>query len=126
MASKREERRQDTDFKVMRLLHEDSSISTRDIARKVGISNGSAHYCLTALIEKGYVKLRNFSQSKSKSNYLYELTPRGLTAKAVLTVQFLDRKRKEYRDLKAEIEWLENELKPRAEVFPKKTENCCE
>ena len=117
MASKREERRQDTDFKVMRLLHEDSSISTRDIARKVGISNGSAHYCLTALIEKGYVKLRNFSQSKSKSNYLYELTPRGLTAKAVLTVQFLDRKRKEYRDLKAEIEWLENELKPRAEVF---------
>ena len=117
MASKREERRQDTDFKVMRLLHEDSSISTRDIARNVGISNGSAHYCLTALIEKGYVKLRNFSQSKSKSNYLYELTPRGLTAKAVLTVQFLDRKRKEYRDLKAEIEWLENELKPRAEVF---------
>ena len=70
MASKREERRQDTDFKVMRLLHEDSSISTRDIARKVGISNGSAHYCL-ALIEKGYVKLRIFlSPNLSQTIYM--------------------------------------------------------
>ena len=95
----------------MRLLDEDPSISTREIAQKVGISNGSAYYCVTALIDKGFVKLKNFSQSKTKANYIYELTPRGIRAKAALTVSFLERKRHEYGDLKLEIERLENELK---------------
>ena len=94
----------------MRLLGEDPSISTREIARRVGISNGAAYYCVTALIDKGYVKLKNFAQSKTKGNYIYELTPRGMRAKASLTVSFLERKKNEYENLKAEIERLENEL----------------
>ena len=95
---------------MMRLLDEDPSISTRKIAHKVGISNGAAYYCVTALIEKGFVKLKNFTQSKTKANYIYELTPRGIRAKAELTVSFLERKRHEYEDLKVEIERLECEL----------------
>ena len=94
----------------MRLLEEDPSISTREIARRVGISNGNAYYCVTALVDKGFVKLKNFARSKTKSNYIYELTPRGIRAKAVLTVSFLERKKNEYEDLKAEIERLESEL----------------
>ena len=54
--------------------------------------------------------MKNFAKSKSKANYIYELTPRGIRAKAALTVSFLERKRHEYEDLKAEIELLENEL----------------
>ena len=38
------------------------------------------------------------------------LTPRGIRAKAALTVSFLERKKHEYEDLKLEIEHLENEL----------------
>ena len=94
----------------MRLLVADPSISTREIADKVEISNGAAYYCLTALIEKGFVKLKNFTKSKNKTNYIYEVTPRGIRAKAALTVQFLERKKDEYIELKAEIEILENEL----------------
>ena len=110
MASRRDYQKQETHFKVIRLLDEDPSISTREIARRVGISNGAAYYCVTALIEKGFVKLKNFTKSKSKTNYIYELTPRGIRAKAALTVQFLESKKNEYNDLKAEIECLENEL----------------
>ena len=110
MVSNREERQKETHFKVMQLLNENPSISTREIARKVGISNGSAYYCVTALIEKGFVKLKNFSRSRAKARYLYELTPRGIRAKALLTAQFLDQKRHEYRNLKNEIAKLENEL----------------
>ena len=95
---------------MMRLLNEKPSISTREIARSVGISNGAAYYCVTALVSKGFVKLANFTRSKTKSNYIYELTPRGIRAKAALTVSFLERKRHEYEDLKAEIELLESEL----------------
>ncbi len=110
MASQREQQQQDTHFRVMRLLDENPSISTREIARKVGISNGAAYYCVTALVEKGFVTLKNFTQSKTKANYIYELTPRGIRAKAALTVSFLERKKHEYEDLKLEIERLESEL----------------
>ncbi len=95
----------------MRLLNDDPSISTREIARRVGISNGAAYYCVMALVDKGFVKLKNFARSQTKSNYIYELTPRGIRAKAALTVSFLERKRHEYKDLKIEIESLENELR---------------
>ena len=110
MASKREMRRQETSFKVMQLVDADPSITTREIAHRAGISNGAAYYCVTALIDKGFVKLKNFSQSKTKADYIYVLTPRGIRVKAAMTVQFLERKRVEYHDLKAEIKKLENEL----------------
>ena len=55
MASNREDRQQETHFKVMRLIQEDPLISTREIARIVGISNGGAYYVVTALIDKGFV-----------------------------------------------------------------------
>lgn len=112
MASKREERQQDIKFRVMNLLQDNPSITTREIANKVGISNGAAYYCLIALIDKGYVKLKNFKSSKVKTNYLYELTPRGISEKAILMVQFLERKREEYNQLAAEIARLEQEMTP--------------
>ena len=110
MASQREKQQQETHFKVMQLLDANPSISTREIAEKVGISNGAAYYCVTALVEKGFIKLKNFTQSKTKAKYIYELTPRGIRAKSALTVSFLERKRNEYEDLKVEIERLESEL----------------
>ena len=110
MASQRGKQRHEAHFLVMRLLDADPSISTREIAQKVGISNGAAYYCVTALVDKGFVKLKNFTQSKTKANYIYELTPRGIRVKAALTVSFLERKRHEYVNLKSEIERLENEL----------------
>ena len=66
MASRRNQRQQETHFKVIRLLDEDPSISTREIALRVGISNGAAYYCVTALVEKGFVKLKNFTKSKPR------------------------------------------------------------
>ena len=118
MASKREQQQQDTRFRIIRLLDEDPSISTRGIAQKVGISNGTAYYCVTALVEKGFVKLKNFTQSPTKANYIYELTPRGIRAKATLTVSFLERKKHEYEDLKLEIERLESELGVDVKIKP--------
>ena len=56
------------------------------------------------------MKLKNFTKSKNKVNYIYELTPRGIRAKAALTAQFLDKKKIEFDQLKAEIDRLELEL----------------
>ena len=110
MASNRSKRQEETHFRVMQILHENPKASTRDIARALGISNGSAYYCISELVEKGFIKFKNFTKSTSKSHYLYQLTPKGVSSKAALTVKFLERKRREYNDLKEEIARLEVEL----------------
>ena len=94
----------------MRLLQETPTILTRGIASRVGISNGAAYYCVTALVDKGCVKLENFIYSKKNTNYFYQLISRSIRVKAILTVQFLERKRDEYHDFIAEIDRLEVDL----------------
>ena len=110
MASRREEHQEDVRLRVMRLIDENSEMSSRQIADKVGIANGSAYYVLTALIEKGFVKLENFKNSQRKGQYAYLLTPRGIREKSLLTHRFIGRKRQEFDALRAEIESLEEEV----------------
>ena len=109
MASRRSENQSEIQLKVMRLIAEIPEVSSRRIADVVGISNGSAYYVLTALVEKGLVKLENFKKSPRKDRYANLLTPKGIREKSILTHKFIKRKRKEYRDLKNEIEALEKE-----------------
>ena len=110
MASRREEHQEDVRLRVMRLIDGNSEMSSRQIADKVGIANGSAYYVLTALVEKGFVKLENFKNSQRKGQYAYLLTPRGIREKSLLTHRFIGRKRREFDALRAEIESLEEEV----------------
>ncbi|MDA7551191.1 MarR family EPS-associated transcriptional regulator [Rhodobacteraceae bacterium] len=109
MASRREEQQEDVRLRVMRLINGNPELSSRQVADRVGISNGSAYYVLTALVEKGFVKLENFKNNPRKGQYAYLLTPKGVREKSLLTHRFIERKRQEYDDLRAEIELLERE-----------------
>ena len=109
MASRRLEQQSEIRLKVMRLISEKPEMSSRQVAEAVGISNGSAYYVLTALVEKGLVKLENFKKNPQKNRYAYLLTPKGIREKSILTHNFIVRKRKEYENLKKEIEALELE-----------------
>ncbi len=111
MASRRKEQRENIRFKVIRLISENPDITTRQIAKEVGISNGSAFYLLNALIEKGFVKFGNFFLSPNKEKYSYLLTRKGLKEKYDLTFSFLEYKKREFKELKEEIEILEQENK---------------
>ena len=66
MASRRSEQQSEIKLKVMRLISEAPEMSSRQVADAVGISNGSAYYVLTALVEKGLVKLENFKKNPQK------------------------------------------------------------
>lgn len=103
---------------MLRLLDENPEMSTRQLAEEMGISNGSAYYCLNALVEKGLVKLGNFKRSEHKGRYAYVLTPSGIAERAGLTNRFLTRKMAEYEALKDEISELEREMELRAEMRP--------
>ena len=91
------------------MLQDNPDMTQREIAEKLGISTSGLNYCLKALIDKGWVKVRNFSQSKNKFGYIYVLTPQGITNKAMLAGRFLKRKLQEYEALRAEIDMLQAE-----------------
>ena len=110
MASRREMLQNDARTRVLRLVSENPQLSTRQVANAVGISNGSAYYLLTALVEKGFVKLESFKNSSRKGQYAYLLTPRGIREKSLLTHRFIERKRQEFEELRLEIEALEKEM----------------
>ena len=95
----------------MRILQENPDLTQRELAEKLGISVGGLNYCLKALMDKGLVKMKNFTHSKNKFGYVYVLTPMGLAEKAAVTHRFLLRKMEEYEALKAEIEALRSEVK---------------
>ena len=110
MISRQAKFQEDTNFRLMRLLHDNPHLSQREMAKALGISFGGINYCLKALIGKGFVKIHNFNQSQNKFGYAYLLTPSGVSQKAVLTGSFLIRKLQEYEALKAEIEELKSVL----------------
>jgi EPS-associated MarR family transcriptional regulator len=92
------------------LIEARSDLSQRDLARELGTSLGKVNYCMKALIDKGFVKVRNFHNSRKKLVYAYLLTPRGINSKATIANQFLKRKMAEYEILKNEIEQLQREI----------------
>lgn len=91
---------------LLKTLEGNPSVSQRDLAKHLGISLGKVNFCLNALVEKGWVKVNNFRNSENKLAYAYVLTPRGIEARARMTVHFLRYKMEEYERLKAEIEAL--------------------
>ena len=100
----------DIRHKILKALEENPEISQRDLAVHLGVSLGKTNFCLQVLMEKGWIKVKNFKNSKNKQAYAYLLTPSGIEEKATLTVRYLRRKMQEYEILKQEIEYLSKEV----------------
>ncbi len=100
----------DLRYRLLRLLTAEPEISQRDLARRLGMSLGKTNYCVRALIDRGWVKMRNFRNSDNKLAYAYVLTPRGLHEKGTATSDFLRRKQHEFVQLEREIAELSAEV----------------
>ena len=90
-------------FEVMRKIQNNPDSSQREMAEELGFSLGKLNYCLKALKQKGLVKIRNFQKNPKKLNYFYVLTPKGISIKTKLTINFMKRKIDEYDQLKKEL-----------------------
>lgn len=91
-------------LQVLRIIELNPGLTQRQLAQALGVSLGKAHYCMKALINKGLVKMGNFSHNQKKLDYAYLLTPKGIKSKAALTAHFLQRKMVEYEELRQEVE----------------------
>ena len=110
MTSRQAKIQEDTHFRILRILQENPDLTQRELAEKLGMSVGGLNYCLNSLIDKGLVKMQNFSNSKNKFKYVYLLTPMGIAEKVALTTRFFSRKMEEYEALKLEIEALKSQV----------------
>jgi EPS-associated MarR family transcriptional regulator len=98
-------------YQLLRLLSADPTMSQRNVASALGISLGKTNYCLKSLVRKGWIKATNFKNSRNKAAYMYLLTPRGVEAKANVTMRFLQQKMREYEALRTEIEHIREEAR---------------
>jgi len=93
-------------FQVLRKIKSKPNSSQRELAGELGFSLGKLNYCLKALKDKGLIKIKNFKKNPNKIGYVYILTPKGISTKTKLTLNFMKRKMQEYDELKKEIEEL--------------------
>lgn len=91
-------------FETLRKIKNKPKSTQRELADELGFSLGKLNYCLKALRDKGYIKIENFTKNPNKLNYIYVLTPKGISEKTKLTINFMRRKMKEYDELKKELD----------------------
>ncbi len=100
----------EAEFRTIRELSEEGTVSQRDLSKKIGLSLGSVNYIMKELIKKGYVKTQRFKNSSNKAAYIYALTPQGINARIKQTQIFLEQKVEEYERLRLEIDELRKEF----------------
>jgi EPS-associated MarR family transcriptional regulator len=88
---------------VLRKIQNKPNSTQRKLAEELGFSLGKINYCLKALQNKGLIKIENFKKNPNKINYFYVLTPKGLSEKTKLTINFMKNKMIEYDELKKEL-----------------------
>ena len=90
-------------FDVLRKISKKPSVNQRELASELNMSLGKLNYVLKGLKQKGLIKLYFFKKNPNKLRYLYHLTPKGVSEKTKLTINFMKRKMKEYDELKEEL-----------------------
>ena len=88
---------------LLRKIKNKPGSSQRQLAEELGFSLGKLNYCVSALKSKGLIKINNFKKNPNKINYIYVLTPKGISEKTKLTINLMKSKMKEYDELKREL-----------------------
>ena len=91
------------DFPILNALGSQAITTQRELADHAGISLGQVNYVLKSFLERGLVKITNFTKSPKKISYVYRLTPKGLEAKSALAARFVMNKLREYGDVKDKL-----------------------
>src|SRR6266508_6203032 len=86
-------------LKLLEAVEEDSRVTQRGLATKLGIALGLTNIYLTRLVRKGYIKCVNVQSNR----LTYLITPRGIVEKARLTYEFMDYSLHLYGDVRQRL-----------------------
>ena len=65
--------KEDIRLDLLRKLELKPEYTQRELSQEMGVSLGKINYCMKKFIEKGWIKLSNFSNNPNKVNYIYLL-----------------------------------------------------
>src|SRR5215472_5447302 len=74
------------DLELLEAVEQNSRVTQRGLATKLGIALGLTNIYLKRLARKGYIKVVNMQSNR----LTYLITPRGIAEKARLTYEFID------------------------------------
>ena len=117
MNDKEKNKQNKDEFEILRTIAKKPDISQRKLSKELGFSLGKLNYCVKLLQKKGLIKIQNFKKGKKKLNYLYILTPQGISRKSKLAINFIKNKMSEYDKLiKEESNVLESNSKLKEQI----------
>ena len=77
-------------LEILRKIYKKPDSSQRELAKDLGFSLGKLNYCIKALQQKGFLKIKNFQKQNDKVSYMrYILTPKGISLRTKLTIDFM-------------------------------------
>src|ERR1041384_6953123 len=103
------------DLKLLEAVEQDSRVTQRTLATKLGIALGLTNIYLKRLVRKGYIKCVNVQPNRIS----YLITPRGIAEKARLAYEFMDYSLHLY----SEVQRIVHELvrQPRRDLRPRRS-----
>jgi hypothetical protein len=87
------------DLKLLEAVEQDSHVTQRGLANRLGIALGLANIYVRRLMRKGYIKCVNVQPNRIS----YLITPRGIAEKARLTYEYMDYSLHLYRDVRQHL-----------------------
>lgn len=91
----------------MERIEGDPDVTQASLAALLGVAVGTVNWHLKRLIARGYVKVKRAQRRKLR----YIITPRGVSLRARLTVQYVQRSMKLYRKTRKRVKHLLNEAR---------------
>ncbi|MFP3869985.1 MAG: hypothetical protein ACLFVT_03775 [Syntrophobacteria bacterium] len=98
----------ESEFLILDAIDRHQPGSQRALAHLSGMSLGKTNYVLRKLAARRLVKISNFKGNTRKRKYLYLLTPKGLEARARVTISFIKARINEFEQFRDRL--LENLL----------------
>jgi DNA-binding MarR family transcriptional regulator len=94
------------DLNLLEQIESDPDITQASLAAQLGVAVGTVNWHLKRLVAKGYIKVKRAQRKKLR----YIITPSGMALRARLTVEYIDRSLKLYRDTRQQVTELLEEV----------------
>jgi DNA-binding MarR family transcriptional regulator len=86
-------------YKILEEISEDNSITQRKLSQKLGIALGLTNLYIKRLIKKGHIMVKTMPRNR----IVYNLTPKGIAEKGLLTLEYMKYSFNYYREFRERI-----------------------
>jgi|SRR3990172_3677019 len=95
------------DMLLLEQIEDDPDVSQASLAAQLGVAVGTVNWHVKRLVAKGYVKVKRAQRRKLR----YIITPEGISLRARLTVEYVERSLHLYRKTRHRVQNLLGEVR---------------